>query len=125
MRSMVVIYAAVACFVAAFATIHSGGAPSVTEPGMMPYTPTRIEWLAMDLEASYHQDLGSDSNYSLHYLPKFPNTILIFVHYRSEASAGTVDKVIDTARQLVNQNASSHGWSSWVKVEVNRKLVKK
>jgi len=79
----------------------------------------------LDLEASYHQDFGRDSDYSLHYLPKPPNTILVFVHYKSETSAETLDKAIDTAKQLVNQDASAHRWSSWVKVEVQRKLIKK
>jgi hypothetical protein len=95
------------------------------QPGMVPYTPTRLEWLAVDLEASYHQDFSRDSPYSLHYLPKAPNTVLIFVHYTSETPPGTLEKVIDTAKQQVNQDASSHGWSSWAKVEVQRKLIKK
>lgn len=98
---------------------------STTEPGMLPYAPTRLEWLALDLEASYHQDFSRDSDYSLHYISKPPNTVVIYVHYVSEASAGTVDNAIDTAKQLVDQDASTHGWSSWVKVQVQRRLVKK
>ena len=50
--------------------VHSAAPP--TQPGMGSYTPTRLEWLALDLEASYHEDLGRDSVYSLHYLPKRP-----------------------------------------------------
>jgi len=95
------------------------------QPGMMPYTPTRLEWLAVDLEASYHQDFGRDSNYSLHYLPKPPNTVLIYVHYTNETGAGALDTAIEAAKQQVNQDASSHGWSSWMKIEVQRKLIKK
>src|SRR5262249_61848142 len=86
------------------------------QPGMMPYTPTRLEWLAVDLEASYHQDFGRDSTYSLHYLPKPPNTVLIYVHYTSETPAGTLKIAMDAAKQQVNQDASSHGWSSWVTI---------
>ena len=96
-----------------------------TQPGMTPYTPTRLEWLALDLEASYHQDFGRDSNYSLHYLPKPPNTVLIFVDYKSEASTEAVNHAIDSAKEVVSQDASSHGWRSWVKVEVQRKLIQK
>lgn len=96
-----------------------------TQPGMTPYTPTRLEWLALDLEASYHEDFDRNSDYSLHYLPKPPNTVLIFVHYNNEASAETVNHAIDAAKDVVNQDASSHGWRSWVKVEVQRKLIQK
>src|SRR5215467_15127971 len=95
------------------------------QPGMTPYTPTRLEWLALDLEASYHEDFGPNSNYSLHYLPKPPNTVLIFVHYKSEASAETVNHAIDSAKEVVYQDAASHGWRSWVKIEVQRKLIQK
>src|SRR6516164_4915680 len=112
------------CTIAILGLAMQPAAPP-TQPGMTPYTPTRLEWLALDLEASYHQDFGRDSDYSLHYLPKPPNTILVFVHYKSETSAEAVDKAIDTAKQLVNQDASAHRWSSWVKVEVQRKLIKK
>ncbi len=125
MRSIVLICATVAGLVAAFATLHSSAAPVPTEPGMVPYTPTRIEWLALELEASYREDIGSDNDYSVHYLAKPPNTVIIFVHYTGKTSAAIVDRGIDTAKQLVKQDASSHGWSSWVKVEVSRKLVEK
>ena len=96
-----------------------------TQPGMLPYTPTRLEWLAVDLEASYHQDFSHDSDFSLHHLPKPPNTVLVILHYTSQTSPETVDRAINTAKQLVNANASSHGWSSWVNIEIQRKLIKK
>lgn len=114
----------VARFVAVFVTLYSGAAPVPTEPGMMLYTPMRIEWLALELEASYRQDIGNDNDYSVHYIAKPPNTILILVHYRNKTSATTLDSGIDTAKQIVRQTASAHNWSSWVKVEVTRKLVK-
>lgn len=103
--------------------IHSAAPP--VQPGMIPYTPTRLEWLALDLEASYHEDFARDTAYSLHYLPKAPNTVLIFVHYKSETPAETVNRAIDSAKEVVYQDASSHGWRSWVKVEVQRKLIQK
>jgi hypothetical protein len=119
MRRLVVICAVVASFVAGL-QVHSHAAPP-TEPGMMPYTPTRIEWLALELEASFHQDFSSDSPYALHYIAATPNTIFIVVQYRNNAPIGVVDKAIDVAKRLVNAHASSNGWS-WVKIEVSRSL---
>ena len=113
-----------ACSIAILGLAMQPAAPP-TQPGMTPYTPTRLEWLALDLEASYHEDFGRNSDISLHYLPKPPNTVLIFVHYKSETSAETVNHAIDAAKEVVNQDASSHGWRSWVKVEVQRKLIQK
>src|SRR5215472_18374468 len=74
------------------------------QPGMMPYTPTRLEWLAVDLEASYHQDFSRDTPYSLHYLPKPPNTVLIYVHYTNETSTSALETAIDAAKGQVNQD---------------------
>ena len=122
MRSIVVVCAVVAAFVAGL-QVHSHAAPS-TEPGMMPYTPTRIEWLALDLEASYHQDFNHDTDCSLHYISKPPNTVLIFVHYTSQTSPETVDNAIAAAKQVVKADAASHNWS-WVRIEVQRKFIKK
>lgn len=102
---------------------HPAAPPA--QPGMVPYTPTRLEWLALDLEASYHEDFSRDNNYSLHYLPKPPNTVLIFVHYKAEVSTETVNHAIDAAKEVVNEDASSHGWRSWVKVEVQRRLIQR
>lgn len=114
----------IVCLIAILGLAMHPAAPP-TQPGMVPYTPTRLEWLALDLEASYHEDFGGDSVYSLHYLPKPPNTVLIFVHYKSEAATETVNRAIDSAKDVINHDASSHGWQSWVKIEVQRKLIQK
>lgn len=92
-------------------------------PGMMPYTPTRLDWLVLNLEAYNRNDFSSDSDYSLGYVAKNPDTVVIHVYYLPKASAGIVDRAIDTAKQLANQEASRNGWSPWVKVEVQRKLL--
>src|SRR5215467_11327123 len=65
--------------------------PGRAQPGMTPYTPTRLEWLALDLEASYHEDIGQKRVYSLHYLQKQPNTVIILAQYKSEASKDPVN----------------------------------
>jgi len=57
---------AITATVAAFATLGSIGAQRRTEPGMLPYTPTRIEWLALQLNANYREDsLGTPVQYSV------------------------------------------------------------
>lgn len=124
MRNSLLMSLFIVCAIAILGHAMRSAAPPV-QPGMAPYTPTRLEWLALDLEASYHEDFARDSNYSLHYLPKPPNTVLIFVHYKSDTSAESVNHAIDSAKEVVYQDAASHGWRSWVKVEVQRKLIQK
>ena len=124
MRKSLTIGLLTSCTIAILGLAVQPAAPQ-KQPGMVPYTPTRLEWLAIDLEASYHEDFALNSEYSLHYLPKPPNTVLIFVHYKSEAAAEAVNHAIDAAKDVVNHDASSHGWQSWVKIEVQRKLIQK
>ena len=119
-RRLFVISAIVAAFVAGL-QVHSRAAPP-TEPGLMPYPPTRIEWLALDLEAFYRVQLGSNSNYMLDFYATTPSTIKIVVLYTHDADARVVDIAIERAESLVHTHASNHGWS-WIKVEVERKLI--
>ena len=121
MRTILVICAVVASFVVGL-QVHSHATPRPTEPGMMPYTPTRLEWLALDLEALYRIPILSEGNYGVDYWAKPPNTIKIAVVYTHDASAGIVDLVIEQAKGLAKTDASSHGWP-WVKIEVERKLA--
>ena len=55
-------------------------APS--RPGLQPYTPTRIEWLALLLQAQLRQDATVDSPFSLNVVNSDHETILIFVRYQ-------------------------------------------
>jgi hypothetical protein len=114
----------VATVVVTFAAMYSTGAPRPTEPGMIAYTPTRVEWLALQLEADYRdENFENVGQYSIGFAPKFPNTIMILVNYTGAASAANVDTAIDVARILVKKEASNYGWSDWVKVEVQRKVL--
>jgi hypothetical protein len=122
-RSMTVICAVFAAL--AVGSFHSTGAgPGPTEPGQIPYTPSRIEWLALTLEATYHDNFMGSGSYGLHYLQKPPNTIQIFVQYTDDTPIGPVDHGIDTAKKLIREEAANYGWS-WVKIEVKRDLVSK
>jgi len=120
MRNIVVICVVAASLVAAL-QVHSHAAPHPTEPGMVPYTPTRLEWLAVELEASYHSTMENKNDYAISFVPKQPNTILVYVQYLNDAPK--IQTAIDTGKILVNRTASHHGWS-WVKIEVQRAPLK-
>jgi hypothetical protein len=83
------------------------------------YTPSRLEWTALELE-SYYRSEFSDNFYSLDFVATPPNTIKIVIQYTDQASAGVVDKAIDTAKDLVSKEARSNGWSKLIRVEVER-----
>jgi hypothetical protein len=93
-------------------------------PGMLPYTPTRVEWLALNLQANYKTDWSPDSDYSVNFIPDFPDTIAIAVGYTDKASAALVDQAVEGAKALVGKEANNFGWSKWVKIKVDRSSIK-
>ena len=110
------------CLMLSAAAFRHSNPPA--EPGMMPYTPNRLEWLALTLEANYGSQYNPNSGYNLMYIPTFPNTITIFVQYTDQTSAATIERVIENAEGFVHREATNYGLNSWVKVEARRDLTK-
>lgn len=50
-------------------------------PGLIPYTPTQIEWLALTTRARLRQEARTDSPFSLDVIPVDHETLLIAVRY--------------------------------------------
>jgi hypothetical protein len=91
-------------------------------PLMVPYTPTRLEWLALDLESRYKSQFeGGDKISSFDFTAIAPDTILISVVYTNDAPAAFVDKIIDEGKHFVEMDAQSYGWSKWVRIRVERR----
>ena len=93
-------------------------------PLMEPYTPTRLEWLALDLESRFKSQLEGGDISSLDFTAIAPDTILISVLYTNDASAAFVDRIIDTAKGFVEKDALSYGWSKWIRIRVERKNLR-
>jgi hypothetical protein len=91
-------------------------------PLMEPYTPTRLEWLALDLESRFKTQLeGGAGISSLDFTAVAPDTVLVTILYTNDASVAVVDTVIEQAKSFVNEDAVSYGWSKWVRIRVERK----
>ena len=107
-----------ACLLFSFAA-YVKSKPSA-EPGMLPYAPSRLEWLSVVLESTYREPYDKNYQFSLHYVPTQPNTITILVHYSPQTPAFIIDDDVETAKKLVAQEASNLGWTYWVKTDVRR-----
>lgn len=93
-------------------------------PGLQPYTPNRIEWLALMLQAQLRQDATADSPFSLNVVNSDHETIFIFVRYQPNADREIMNMAVDTAREVTQITAKSYGWSSWVKIKERIEMVK-
>ena len=107
----------------AFAWIVQGSAQELQ--GDKPYIPSRIEWLAVELNAMYRTDMTSETNFMLTFMPLLKeDTILIFVTHTEYVDYAAMSIAIDTARKLAREIAKDHGWDSWVKIRENVEMVK-
>ena len=90
--------------------------------GAQPYTPTRIEWLCLDLNAESKAELTEEPGYSKHftYSGDDPNTIILFVRYRRTTDRELVNVVVNNARRLVEIKVKNRDWT-WVKIREGRR----
>lgn len=94
--------------------------------GMKPYIPTRLEWLALELNAVYRTDMNELEGYMLSFIPiEKENTILIYVFYNHQTRRELMNRGIDHARKIVEKEAKSRGWDSWLKIKEEIKLSDK
>jgi hypothetical protein len=92
-------------------------------PGLTPYTPMRIEWLALLTRASLRQAASTDSPYSLDIIPVDHETLLIVVRYLPTANREIVNRAITTAQNVIRSTAASYGWDTWVKIQERVEMV--
>jgi hypothetical protein len=86
------------------------------QPGLTPYTPTKIEWLALDVRSQLQQDASADSPFFLSVVHVDHETLLIKVRYLPTVNRETMNSAIDSARKVIIATARSYGWDNWVKI---------
>jgi hypothetical protein len=93
-----------------------------TSPGMLPYSPTRLEWLELDLQACFRTEdnINPEASYAVNYYAKEPDTIVVLVQYSDHTSAKIVETAVEHAKRVAEKEVAGFGWSSWAKVEVQR-----
>jgi hypothetical protein len=99
-------------------------AQKASSPGMEPYTPTKLEWLALECGVG----LASGSELETRSVDvvatmKEPDTIVILVVYTPNVDRKYMNMKIDGARLIINQTVANHGWGDWVKIKEEFKEV--
>jgi hypothetical protein len=98
--------------------------PVESKPGLQPYVPNRIEWLALVLNSQLRQDSTTDSPFNLSIVNSNHETILIFVRYHPNMNREIMNMAIDTARKVIQITVNSYGWDKWVKVKESVEMSK-
>lgn len=85
------------------------------QPGLVPFTPTRIEWLTTVLQASLRVDLTEENKFLLQIANPDSQTILIYVRYLPDVNREVMNMTIESSREVIKITAKSYGWDNWVK----------
>jgi len=93
--------------------------------GFQPYVPTRLEWLEVELNASYRVDISSDNYFGMSFLADHAgDAIVIIVRYSPKVNREYMNRSIDLAKQMISKTAETNGWSSWLKVKEDVEMMK-
>ncbi len=93
-------------------------------PGNEPYTPTRLEWAALELQAT-HGDTWSPegSTVMVSYRPGQDGlTIVCVLQYSADTSASLIGIVRDTTRQVFSIYKDAKGWA-WLRLDVKNQVL--
>src|SRR5678816_989935 len=70
--------------------------------GWKPYTPTRLEWFAVTMNAGLRVELSEANGYSLDFVPiQNEDSILIYVRYLPTVNRQVMNMSIDSARKVI------------------------
>lgn len=91
--------------------------------GDVPYIPTRLEWLALQANSMLRRNAWAEHGYLIHFAPgpRGSDTVKVVVTYHTQrADQKRMDAEVGVAQQAVQISAENLGWSSWLKVEVEK-----
>ena len=90
--------------------------------GAKPYTPSRLEWLALKLNAEMGRTF-SQGGFQMLFVPdEKNNTIVMVVNYiKGTVPEEQIDSEIKHAKKVIELTAKARKWNSWLKV---RELIK-
>ena len=111
LKQRVMFFSAAVLVIAVIYTAHGQQRES---RGREPYTPTKIEWLALELQAYYGDQTYRDDPYVVYFHHHELDTIEVHLRYMGRRDQG-VELELQTAKDMVRFLANKHGWQDWVK----------
>jgi len=86
-------------------------------PGSLPFTPTRLDWLAVELNAFARIQTLATERFTLMFSPRAADdTIIIYVRYLPNVNHNDMRGAVREARNLIDIITRKRGWNDWVKV---------
>lgn len=86
-------------------------------PGLIPYIPTRMEWLALLAHSRVYQDTSAEGGFLLGVVQSGDDTLTILVTHGTKTDRQEMVSAIANARRTIMNIATTHGWHEWVKIQ--------
>ncbi len=85
--------------------------------GSKPYTPSRLEWLAVELNANLRISMSVNNGYLMNFAAiEKEDAVLIYVRYLPKVNREAMNISINSAREVISIKTKQYGWNSWLKV---------
>ena len=92
--------------------------------GARPYTPTCLEWLALEMEIRSHVELSDSTKFSANFVAlQEEDAVLVYVRYLPTVDQSSMKSQIGNLKDEITQRAASRGWSGWLKIREDVKMV--
>lgn len=88
--------------------------------GDQPYTPTKLEWLELELNSWTGYGVSKDfGGVGVNFEARpTTNTVIIWIRHAPDADPENIKKFTRVNRNIVERRARKHGWSDWLQIEV-------
>lgn len=98
---------------------------AAARPGDAPYTPTKLEWAALELQALYGSPNWTTpgSPVTINFLAFNDGTsVLCIMHYTPDVTAQVLKTQRDSEQRIFDQYARGRGWS-WLRVQFREEIL--
>lgn len=94
----------------------NGKVATSDRPGDALYSPTKLEWAALELQANFGSNWTNEDHVAISYMPGADGkTVRCILQYTPDVSAQALKTSRDVAQVLFNKYEASRGWS-WLRV---------
>ena len=88
--------------------------------GDKPYTPTRLEWLAVVLNSGMSV---SFENMSMRFVPVSNNTLKLLVSYSPRQDRAYLNIMVNVTKRSALNIAEGYGFDTWLKIKEEIKMI--
>lgn len=122
--ALVVVFLAIVLTVTSFGAAQGKKTAAVSRPGDAPFTPTKLQWAALELQASYGvTTISNDGPAMVNFIAQPDGeTIICLIQYMPDTPAAAVKITRDSERRVFDGYVVSTGWT-WLHLKFQESVL--